>query len=448
MMKKAILFIITLAAVVILNNCSSNPTISGNDENNPFTGIIVRTAEGVSRQAVTDMSSEHMDSLVRGNINFAFDMYEHLAALTENQGKNVFFSPYSISIALAMTLAGAEGETEKEMHSALRFALAEPDLHRAFNKLDMEMESAAKQQDNVTLSVVNSLWGEYTWPFRLSFLNTLAEQYGAGMNVVDFIGAPDPSRILINNWVEKQTQSKIKNLLPPESVDDNTHLVLTNSIYFLADWQKKFNSEYTKDKTFTKADGSTVTAIQMAMAGNDTNVTLLYAENESKTIKAIELPYAGNRFSMVAVMPVDDDFAKFEENFTAQEYYKIITGLDSTKLQMSLPRFSFGTPSVSLKEPLKNMGMKLAFDVSADFSGIDGTKLLYVDNVYHKAFIEVNEQGTEASAATCVVLNFKGIGSNPKFLANRPFIYLIRDKVTCAVIFMGRVMDPTDKGEL
>jgi serpin B len=347
-----------------------------------------------------------------------------------------------------MTLAGAEGETETEMHNALRFALVEPDLHKAFNQLDMEMENAAKQHENLTLSVVNSLWGQYDWNFNLSFLTILATQYGAGMNLVDFKNEPDPSRLMINKWVEVKTQNRIKDLLPPGSIDHLTVLVLTNAIYFLADWQNQFNPEYTEDKTFTRTDGSEVISPQMYMAGKDTNVIVPYSINESKTIKAIELAYVGNRFSMLAVMPVDNDFALFEKNFSAQEFNNIVAGLDSTKLPVSLPRFTFGSSSVSLKKPLQNMGMHIPFEPDADFSGIDGTRSLFIDDVVHKAFIEVNEQGTEAAAATAVVMSLTSVKSTPSFLADRPFIYLIRDRITGAVLFMGRVMDPADKGNL
>jgi serpin B len=447
-MKQITLILTTFAAVLLLYNCSSNPTVVNENENR-ITELNILRAEGISRQHVTDVSSEDMAALVQGNIHFAFDMYAQLVALRENQGKNVFFSPYSISVALAMTLAGAEGETETEMHKAMHFALAEPSLHKAFNRLDMEMEKAAEKQEHLTLSVVNSLWGEYSYNFRISFLNIMAAQYGAGMNLVDFGREPDPSRLLINKWVEEKTRNRIKDLLPPGSIDPSTTLVLTNAIYFLADWQKQFNPEYTEEKTFTMVDGSTILASQMKMAAKDETVTLPYALNESKTIKAIELAYVGNRFSMVAVMPVDTDFLSFEKNFNAQEFNKIIEGLDSTKLPVSLPRFTFGSSSVSLRKPLQNMGMHLAFG-NADFSGIDGTHNLYIDDVFHKAFIEVNEQGTEAAAATAVIIaRLTGINhASPSFLANRPFIYLIRDRITGAVLFMGRVMDPTDKGDL
>ncbi|MGD9200597.1 MAG: serpin family protein [Chitinispirillia bacterium] len=185
-MNKTAALLIMVTAIIILNNCSSNPTLTEIEGQKQFTEMEIKKAEGILRQKVTDISSNDMNTLVQGNIKFAFDMYAQMVAIKENLGKNVFFSPYSISVALAMTLAGAEGETETEMHSAMRFALAEPDLHRAFNQLEMDMESAARQQANLTLSVVNSLWGQYDYSFHLSFLDMLAANYGSGMNLVDF----------------------------------------------------------------------------------------------------------------------------------------------------------------------------------------------------------------------------------------------------------------------
>ena len=224
---------------------------------------------------------------------------------------------------------------------------------------------------------------------------------------------------------------------------------MTNAIYFLADWLKQFNPDYTKEKEFTRVDGSTVTASLMSMSAIDKNVNVPYAINENKTIKAIELAYVGGRFSMIAVMPVNEDFPTFEKNFNTEKFNSLVSGMDSTKLKVSLPKFTFGSSSISLKKPLQNMGLRIAFGGGADFSGIDGTRSLSISDVIHKAFIEVTEQGTEAAAATAVIMR-EGFSPNklpPSFIANRPFIYFIRDRVTGAVLFMGRVMDPTEKGE-
>jgi len=444
-MNKAAALLILVTALIILNNCSSNPAKTENEHQNEFAEMKVMKSEGVSRQTAIDVSSDDMNALVQGNIKFAFDMYAQMVAIKENHEKNVFFSPYSISVALAMTLSGAEGKTETEMHNAMRFALAEPDLHKAFNKLDMDMETAAEKQENLTLSVVNTLWGQHDYSFRLSFLDMLAAQYGAGMNLVDFKNSPEPSRILINKWVEEQTHDRIKDLLPKSSINSMTTLVLTNAIYFLADWLKQFNPDYTIEKDFLRVDGTTVTASLMSMSTIDKKVKVPFAFNKTKTIKAIELAYVGDRFSMMAIMPVNEDFAALEINLDTEELNSLVSGLDSTNLHVSLPRFTFGSSSISLSEPLQNMGMNLAFN-NADFSGIDGTRFLFISNVYHKAFIEVTEQGTEAAAATAVVIAKSSIPA-PSFIANRPFIYLIRDRVTGAILFMGRVMDPTDKGE-
>lgn len=441
-MKGAGIFLMAVSTAVILVNCSSNPTMS--EEANP-SSIEILTAEDVQREN-SAVSQADLEELVDGNIEFAFDMYEQLTEIPDNQGRNLFFSPYSISVALAMAYAGAEGETESQMHDALRFALQEPGIHQAFNHLEREMETAASQQDNVNLSVVNSLWGQYDKEFQLSFLDALARNYGAGMNLVDFENEPDVSRLRINAWVEDQTNNRIEELLPPGSISASTRLVLTNAIYFLADWLYTFDPELTTDATFHMDNGESRDVELMSLAKPDENVKVLSALTDIS--KAVELPYVGNRFSMIAVLPREGSFDEYENSFDREELSNIISSLDSNEIKVKLPRFTFGTSSVSLKTPLLNMGMQLAFNPSADFSGIDGNpSFLYVGDVIHKAFIAVDEQGTEAAAATAVIMETTSRGSDPNFIADEPFIYFIRDRQTGAVLFMGRVMDPTDEGE-
>lgn len=212
-------------------------------------------------------------------------------------------------------------------------------------------------------------------------------------------------------------------------------------------WLVQFNPDYTKESDFTRIDGSTVTANLMSLSHKNNTASVLCAVTEN--CSAVELAYAGDRFAMLAVLPNGGDFTAFEKAFDQAELEQIVSHLDSMEIKVKLPGFKFGTESISLKDPLINLGMQSAFDDSkADFSGIDGTYLMSIDDVYQKAFIEVNEQGTEASAATAVVMDWESVGSNSDFIADRPFIYLIRDRQTGAVLFMGRVMDPNDEGNL
>ncbi|MBD3316192.1 MAG: serpin family protein [Chitinivibrionales bacterium] len=445
-MKALVAVLAAVAMSLVISQCSSNPT-SNTDDTGGSSSIRFVSAKNVSRETAPGVSDVDKAALVKGNTAFAFDLYKQIAADAKYRGKNLFISPYSVSVALAMTLAGAEGETETQMHEALRFALVEPNLHKALNGLDLDMETAAGGQDNLTLSVVNALWGQYNWNFRVSFLYLLARNYGAGMNLLDFAADPDGSRITINQWVEGQTEEKIKDLLPPGSVGWETKLVLTNAIYFFADWLKQFDPALTEESEFTSANGEVVRTPFMALSGPDEEVKVLSAVTDKS--KAVELPYAGNRFAMLAVMPKTADISieSFEDGFDTTELNAVITGLDSAEIKVKLPRFTFGTPSVSLKEPLQNLGMRIPFTGSADFSGIDSTGSLVISDVFHKAFIAVDEQGTEAVAATAVVVYCVSMPFDPNFIADRPFIYFIRDRRTGAILFMGRVMDPTDTGE-
>ncbi len=443
-MRKACIFAVVVSIAVVLSNCSSNPSSSENEKGPMFS---TAKARGVARQVNPSVSDADVAALVESNNRFSFDLYNQLIAEAQYQDRNMFLSPYSISAALAMTMAGAEGETKTQMHDALRFAIEEPDLHRAFNHLDLEMEDAAGSSENIRLSMVNSLWGQYDKEFQLTFLDVLAENYGAGMNLVDFRNATEPTRVMINQWVESQTNDKIKDLLPPGSINSQTPLVLTNAIYFLADWLMQFDPEFTRKSIFTRTDGSYVEAQLMSLCDDHEEVKVLKASVEN--CQAVELPYVGDRFSMLAVMPIQGDLPYLEQNFSVEKLQTIVSNLDTAEIIVKLPRFSFGTPSIKLKQILISLGMGKAFSNSADFSGIDGVGQMCIDEVYHKAFIAVDEQGTEAAAATAVVMRPTSIpvNPNPNFIADRPFMYFIRDRITGAVLFMGRVMDPTDEGE-
>ncbi len=440
-MKKAGIFLAVLA--VVLSSCSTNPTRS--EEGNKPTEIGMAKAQGVMRETAPAMAAADMDALVDGNIQFALDMYDQIISGSGMNQKNTFFSPYSLTVALAMTLAGAEGKTEQQMHDALRFALQEPDLHRALNQLDISMETAAANQDNLTLSVVNTIWGRCHKEFELTFLDVLARNYGAGLNLLDFAGDPEGSRIIINTWVEEQTNSKIKDLLPNGSIKSSTALVLTNAIYFLADWQMKFDPDNTVDAPFYLQDGGTKEVPLMSLSSPDEKPRVLTAITQKS--KAVQLPYIGNRFALLAILPKNGTLAEYEQGFDAAELDEIVNALDSNEIEVKIPRFTFGTPSIQVNDALIALGMEDAFSSESDFSGIDGTRNLAISNVFHKAFISVDEKGAEAAAATAVVIVDRSAMVDPNFIADRPFIYLIRDCETGAVLFMGRVMDPTDEGE-
>jgi serpin B len=372
---------------------------------------------------------------------FAVSLYKYLAAQPE--AGNLFFSPYSITEALAMTEAGSKGETQRQIRQALAVTLQGDEFHAAMNGLDQSLSNFAGTTDGLTLKIVNSTWMQTGWDFKVSYLDQLSRYYGAGVNLLDFIASPEPSRVIINTWVEEQTNNKILELIPQGAITSDTRLVLTNAIYFLGNWLNQFDSSLTQNSTFTKLDNSTITPPIMQL-WKDHAKKMKY--HQTGTARAIDLPYKGDRLCMTVILPESGFFSAFESAITIDSITKMVQGLDSVTLPpVQLPKFTFTSKSISLLDALKALGMNDAFDFAkADFSGIDGTRRLFISEVFHKAFIAVDEKGTEAAAATAVII--AGYGSPPpNFIADRPFIFLIRDRVTGVILFMGRILDPLAK---
>ncbi len=377
-----------------------------------------------------------LESLVAGNTGFGLDLYN---VLKEEDG-NLFFSPYSISTALAMTWAGARGETEQQMAEVLHFSLLPDQLHPAFNSLDLQLTAGEDQgksdeKTDFTLRVANSLWGEQSYTFLPEFLDLLAENYGAGMELVDFKTAPETARIAINDWVSDQTEEKIKDLIPQGAIDPLTRLVLANAIYFYADWVDQFDPNKTHDAPFHLLDGEEVTVPMMSQLSG-------FPYTRGSNYQAVELEYVGNKAAMTIIVPDGGVFSDFEANLTASQIEEIISGLESRQVQLTLPKFTYES-EFSLKDAMVEMGMTDAFG-DADFSGMDGTKDLFISGIFHKAFVAVDEEGTEAAAATAVVMELTAAPLIDVTLSiDRPFIYLIRDTGTNTIQLLGRVLDPS-----
>ena len=377
-------------------------------------------------------------TLVAGNDAFAFDVYKYLRA---GDG-NIFFSPYSLSEVLAMTYGGARGNTEKEMAAALEFQLPQDKLHLAFDALDLALASRGqgakgKDQQPFRLHVVNAIWGQTGFDFLPSYLELLAENYGSGLRILDFQKNPESSRVAINNWVAQQTEQKITDLIPEGSITDMTRLVLTNAIYFNAAWLNQFDKNSTKPGDFTLKNGSKVSVPMM-----HEQESFNYSSGDGYQV--VELPYDGNELSMVILLPDQGKFDSFEASLTGQSVTGIIQGMKSRTVQLSMPKFTT-EQSFGLKSALTSLGMKDAFAPGlADFSGMDGKKDLYIQDVVHKAFIAVDEAGTEAAAASGVIVGTTAVPSDiVKLDINRPFIYLIHDIQTGTILFLGRVMNPS-----
>lgn len=374
--------------------------------------------------------------LTNGNLAFASGVY---AALSRIEG-NIFLSPYSIYQALAMTYAGAEGETETQMSSTLHYTLPQNLLHPTFNSLDMQLSlrgegAEGKDGEGFRLNIVNATWGQQGYTFLDNFLDILAQYYGAGIRLLDFAHSPEDSRVIMNDWVSRQTEGRIEDLLPEGSISEATRLVLTNAIYFNAAWRYPFDEKQTLEDTFYLLDGSQVEIPMM------TQINFLgYTEGDG--YQAVELPYSGGELSMVVLVPEQDRFSNFEASLDNQKLADILSDISYMDVALSMPKFEFYS-AFSLKKTLSDMGMPIAFSDMADFSGMNGNYDLYIGDVLHKAFVSVDEAGTEAAAATDVVMILKGLPEEPKEVnLNRPFIFLIRDIETNTILFMGRILNP------
>ena len=373
--------------------------------------------------------------LAAGNTAFALDLYQ---ALREGGG-NLFFSPYSISLALAMTYAGARGETEQQMAQTLHFTLPQDVLHSAFNALDLELASRGEEIEEqegepFRLHIANSIWGQQGYEFTPEFLDTLAMNYGAGLRIVDYLEAAEEARQTINQWVSDQTEEKIKDLIQPGLIDELTRLVLVNAIYFNAGWFYPFVEEETHEGIFHLIDGGEVSVSLMSQVE-----ALRYSVGEGYQV--VELPYVGEEMAMVILLPDMGMFEVFEKGLTSERLSGILDGMSHQSVALTMPRFEYES-EFKLKETLIKMGMRSAFS-EADFSGMDGTRDLFISEVVHKAFVSADEKGTEAAAATAVIMRLVSAPNTPvEMTVDRPFIYMIRDTKTGTLLFVGRVLNP------
>jgi serpin B len=384
--------------------------------------------------------------LVDGNTEFTFDLYRELK---DSEG-NFFFSPYSISTALAMTYAGARGETEQQMADTLHFTLSQERLHAAFSALANSIKERGKatatvqssdgemmqeEIDGFRLNIANALWGQKDYHFLPEFLDLLQTYYSSGLNTLDFINEPEESRLAINQWASDQTEGRIKDIIPPGVINALTRLVLANAIYFNAHWQYQFSESATRDGVFHLLDGSTITTPMMHQEEQ-------FSYTAGDNYQAVRLPYLGNEFAMTILLPGDGQFEEFENSLDAQMLEDITAKLQSQQVNLALPKFQFES-SFQLNQALSDMGMPDAFSDGADFSGMTGNMELFIGSVLHKSFVAVDEEGTEAAAVTAVIVVASAAPpTTVNFTADRPFIFLIQDIETGSVLFIGRVLNP------
>lgn len=389
-----------------------------------------------------------------GNREFALAAFQRLIT-AEDADDNLLISPHSILSALAMVYAGAEGETRRQMREVLRFALEEPALHQAFQTLDQVLaERAQVERDDddddargFELSVVNRLWGHHDYEFLSDYLDRVERYYGAGIERVDFESDPNAARLQINAWVEEQTRERIQDLLPSGALNEDTRMVLVNAIYFLASWQDAFEEEQTRTEPFQRLDGSSVDARLMHRTGR-------YPVHVGADTLAVSIPYLGGKVSLLALMPAsaDADFDTWQATLNREQFDAAVAGLETKRVALAFPRFTSDS-GFRLARLLRQMGMLDAFSrTTANFERMTGIgpgvvgRSLYIDEVFHKTFIDLDEAGTEAAAATAVVmmrLTALPVEEDPLTVRfDRPFIYAIYDHPTDTILFLGRLLDP------
>ncbi|AUX07878.1 serine protease inhibitor (serpin family) [Halalkaliarchaeum desulfuricum] len=428
-----------------------------------------------------DVDDETLAATIRNANGFTFDLFGRLASAADEDGDpNLFASPLSVSTALAMTYAGARGETREQMRAALRYDLGDvgndngenddgngaPNeaLHGAIAELlsrlnergeaidPEDLPSAYDEEDDPVpfeLSIVNAVWGQEGYPFRDEYLELLETYYGAGLREVDYVSDAESAREDINEWVAGRTEDRIDELLPGGALDELTRLVLTNAIYFQANWAEPFEEQATETAQFTTLDGESVDVPMM----RHSEISVPYGEAELSggDVAGVELPYVGDEVSMLVVLPEDGAFESVADNFDGDDLAAVIEELEQREGRVELPRFEFES-GFQLRPALEELGMVEAFDRNeADLTGMydpddpaAGGENLFVDDVYHDSYVAVDEEGTEAAAATAVVVSADSAPADPfEFVADRPFLFLIRDRPTDALLFFGRVGDPT-----
>ena len=397
---------------------------------------------GASPAHVRPRTSER-SSFDEDNNDFALATYGQL----RQEPGNIFLSPFSIRIALAMTLAGARGETAAQMREALRISSSDEMLHVAIAKTIQQLNDAGA--GTYEMAVANSLWGQSGDPFQPEFLDLIARHYGGGMNLVDFRRGAETARRTINRWVEDKTKQRIQELIPSGGVNGFTRLVLANAVYFKGMWASPFDKEATHHAPFYVDGGGQVEASLM-------HQTKEVRYLQAKGYQAVDIAYRGGDLSMLVLLPDrQDGLRDLEDQLTERALRDFTAQMETRKAKLFLPRFKITWGTTDVSSQLTALGMPLAFrPLEADFSGMNGHEPPHVDSlfisaVFHKAFVEVNEKGTEAAAATAVAMTYGARSSPPPkiplFRADHPFLFAIRDRRSGTIVFFGRISDPTQE---
>ena len=384
--------------------------------------------------------AERPDDVVSANTLFAYDLYHTLSSDEKYAEQNIFYSPYSISTALALTYEGAKGTTADEIRSVFHFPADDTVRQEGYANLISGLNSPDAAY---RLSTANALWAEETYSFLPAYTETAQRYYAAEVRNMNFLTAPDASRQTINGWVEDQTEDKITDLIPKGAITPLTRLVITNAIYFKGTWVLQFDENKTHQAAFVTGGGDSVTVDMMQRTDDDA----IYPYAETDDLQILRMPYeheSGNALSMLVLLPKDKDITNAETALGTTKLADAVSSMETRRVDVFFPKYSLETTYL-LPETLGAMGMPTAFRSDADFSGMDNTRFLYITDVIHKAFVEVNEEGTEAAAATGVIVG-RAVSVErpvPVFRADHPFLFMITDDETGMLLFMGRVSDPT-----
>jgi len=420
-MKQLILFGVVLS-IILTTGCIEQVSVQPTEE--PLSTTPSTFSPPVSNiLSASDGNISTIRDFVNANNQFALELYLEL----KDEKDNIFFSPYSISTALAMTYEGARGQTAKEIQSVFHFpendSIRRPSVAAIYNQLN-------KKDAKYNISTANALWIQKDYQILNEYIGTIEKYYFGKAANVDFKGATEEARQTINNWVENKTNNKIKDLFPKGSLMPLTRLVLTNAIYFKGNWVKQFDKKETREEDFRVSPNITVKVPMMRR----TNTKFNYTGTEE--LQILEMPYEGEELSMLVLLP-KNNIKSLEKSLTLERLNEWKGRLREEEVNVFMPKFTF-TTKYTLNENLMKMGMPTAFSGAADFSGINGRKDLFIDKVIHQAFVDVNEEGTEAAAATGVAM---ADSMPPIFKADHPFIFIIQERGTGSILFLGRVVD-------
>ena len=380
---------------------------------------------------------EAIEGVTTANNQFALDFYAKVKGEEVNKEENIFFSPYSLLIALAMTYEGAEGKTAEEMEDVFYFPKDNDFRREAFLTLHSWL---TREDTEHELNIANALWAQKDFTFLQEYFDIITTYYQGLIENLDFRGDPEGSRITINQWVEEQTKEKIKDLIPSGVINALTRLILTNAIYFKGEWVQEFNQEDTREENFYITPEETVKVDMMRRLDEEAE----FPYYETADLQILEMPYSGEETSMLVLLPKEDNLEEVEKQLTGENLVIWQENLKKQRVKVYFPKFKLET-KYFLKPFLGQMGMPTAFTEAADFSGMTGKRDLMIAEVIHQAFVEVDEKGTEAAAATGVVMEMTAMPAEPVipvFRADRPFIFLIQEKETGSILFMGRVVNP------